>query len=230
VSNIAVSPDGNMVLSYRAGILVESMLAAGRPRLAWERHGGSVEAVAAVPGTRQVISSSSDGTLRMWGALSGENLRAITGAGLGVYCVAISSDDVPAVGCKDGMVQDFRLEQLDDHRGWVETVAFVDAVGSSAVSGGADGRIIHWNIQAGEAVGEMEHGSWLRHLAVSADGRTIYSAADDRSICVGNLATGERTERLTGQQAGINDLALLGDEGLLVSASSDTGLLVWTVQ
>lgn len=318
VRNIAASPDGRFALSYGGGLLAETDLTTGRPRLGWERHAGSVEAVALVPGTDRVVSASSDSTLRLWDASSGESLRTITGAELGAYTVAVSPDGSRvAAGCKDGVLREFSLEdgallheleghlgyvrsvtyagdgsrlissaddgsirvweagreeavsilkghlggvlaialsangqrvlsggrdgtvrlwdlaageqlaQVEGHRGWVEAVAFIDDEGRYAVAGGRDGRVIHWDMQTQQQVAEMEHGSWLRALTVAADGRTAYSAGDDRAICVWDLATGERTHRLTGHQGGVNGLALCADSELLVSASGDTSLLVW---
>lgn len=320
-NNIQVSPDGERVLSYGAGLLAESILETGKPRLSWERHTGAVEAVALMPGGDQVISGSSDATLRLWDASSGECLRTISGAELGAYCAAVSPDGTRvAAGCKDGVLREFRLSdgellrelrghlgyvravawspdgerlvssaddgsirvwtgdqdqpvavlkghlggvlavavsadgrrvlsggrdgtvrlwdlatggelaQVAGHRGWVNAVAFVDPEGRRAVAGGRDGRVIHWDLQTREQLAEMQHGAWLRALAVSADGGTVCSAADDRAVCVWDLAGGELTRRLTGHEAAVNALALSADGRLLVSASSDSTLLVWALQ
>lgn len=320
VSNIAVSPDGERVLSFGGGLLAESVLATGKSRLGWERHSGSVEAVAAVADTQQVVSGSSDSTLRLWDTATGESLRIITGAELGAFCVAVSPDgNRAAAGCKDGVLREFdlsdgtllrelkghlgfvravayspdgsqlvssaddgsvrvwaadqedavtvmrghlggvlavavsadgqkvlsggrdgtvrlwdtrsgiELAQMAASRGWVQTVAFTDNRGWRVVAGGRDGRVIFMDMQARQQLSEMEHGGWLRALAVSPDGRTVYSSGDDRAVCAWNLATGERVARFTGHEGTVNGLALCGDGTRLVSASSDTSLLVWQV-
>jgi WD40 repeat protein len=320
VSNIAVSPDGERVLSFGGGLLAESVLATGKPRLGWERHSGSVEAVAAVADTQRVVSGSSDGTLRLWDTATGESLRIITGAELGAFCVAVSpGGNRAAAGCKDGVLREFdlsdgtllrelkghlgfvravayspdgsqlvssaddgsvrvwaadqeeavtvmrghlggvlavavsadgqkvlsggrdgtvrlwdtrsgiELAQMAASRGWVQTVAFTDNRGWRVVAGGRDGRVIFMDMQARQQLSEMAHGGWLRALAVSSDGRTVYSSGDDRAVCAWTLATGERVARFTGHEGTVNGLALCGDGTRLVSASSDTSLLVWQV-
>jgi WD40 repeat protein len=321
VGSIAVSPDGQYALSYGGGLLAETVISTGRARLGWERHAGSVTAAAWVPGTDRVISGSSDGTLRLWDLTTGESLRAITGAELGAWCVAVSPDGSrAAAGCKDGVLREFRIEdgellrelrghlgyvrsaayagdgervvssaddgsirvwsadrdeaalvlrghlggvlaiavsadgqrlltggrdgtvrlwdlaageelaKVEGHRGWVEAVAFVGDESGHAVAGGRDGRIIHWDLEAKQKLAEIEHGGWLRALAVSSDGRTVYSAGDDREVAIWDLPTRECRARLTGHVGSVNALALCGADGPLVSASADTSLLVWARQ
>ena len=154
----------------------------------------------------------------------------------GVLAVAVSADGQKVLsGGRDGTVRlwdtrsGIELAQMAASRGWVQTVAFTDNRGWRVVAGGRDGRVIFMDMQARQQLSEMAHGGWLRALAVSSDGRTVYSSGDDRAVCAWNLATGERVARFTGHEGTVNGLALCGDGTRLVSASSDTSLLVWQV-
>ena len=108
VTRLAVSPDGQWVLSYGNYLAAETSLATGEPRVTWPRHNEAVQAVAFLPDGRHVVSGSSDAALRVWDAKSGACLRTIPGAGAGAYAVAVSPDGSRlAAGCKDGTVREF---------------------------------------------------------------------------------------------------------------------------
>ena len=61
VTHMAVSPDGQWVLSHGGGMVAETNLETGEPRLKWDRHAEGVQAVAFLPDGEHVVSGSSDG-------------------------------------------------------------------------------------------------------------------------------------------------------------------------
>ena len=131
VTILRVSPDGKRVLSYGGGLIAESDLATGKPSVVFERHAGSVEGVAFLPDGKQVVSGSSDGTLRVWDVISGETKRVIEGANLGAFSLDVSPDGTKvAAGCKDGILREFNvadgklLRELKGHRGYVRSVKY----------------------------------------------------------------------------------------------------------
>jgi WD40 repeat protein len=86
--------------------------------------------------------------------------------------------------------------ELADHGRYVTSVRLA---GRLAVSGGYDGRLIWWDLDAGRAVRTVDaHGRWIRQLAVSPDGSRLASVGDDMVCRVWNAATGERLHELRG--------------------------------
>jgi hypothetical protein len=65
---------------------------------------------------------------------------------------------------------------------------------------------------------------------ISADGRLIVSASDDRTLKVWETQTGEEHLTLRGHEKGVRDCAISADGRLIVSASDDTTLKVWDAQ
>ncbi len=231
VAPFAVSPDHQWVLSYGTGRVAETNLATGEPRLAWDRHAGSVEAVAVVPGGGLVVTGSSDETLRVWDSASGDCLRVIRGAALGAYAVAVSAGGRLAAGCKDGVVREYRLTdgtptaEYRGHRGYVRAVCFADEL---LVSSADDGSIRLWRAGRPEAGAVLEgHRGGVLGLGVSPDGRQLASCGRDGTVRLWDLAARREVRRFTGHGGWVTAVRFTPDGGQLVSGGRD-GRIVLT--
>ena len=178
IYSVCVSPDCQWVLSHGGGLLVESNMDTGKPRVQWERHSGSVESVAFTPAGDRVVSGSSDGTLRVWDPTSGQGQLVIEGAKQGAYALDVSPDGTHvAVGCKDSVVREFALadgsllRELDGHLGYVRAVVHTHD-GKRLLSSADDGSICVWQADAAEPVARLEAiaaASWtLRYLPTTS--------------------------------------------------------------
>jgi WD40 repeat protein len=86
--------------------------------------------------------------------------------------------------------------ELADHGRYVTCVRLA---GRTAVSGGYDGRLIWWDLDAQRAVRTVEaHGRWLRQIAVSPDAIKLASVGDDMVCRLWDATTGERLHELRG--------------------------------
>lgn len=65
--------------------------------------------------------------------------------------------------------------------------------GNILVSGGYDGRLIWWDADAGSVLHRVDeaHQKWIRQLAISPDGATVASVADDMTTRLWNTETSE---------------------------------------
>jgi WD40 repeat protein/DNA-binding SARP family transcriptional activator len=76
----------------------------------------------------------------------------------------------------------------------------------------------------------LEHGGGLNAVAISPDGRTLASAADNNTVSLWNVTTRRRRgQPLTGHTATVNDVAFSPDGRLLASASDDATVRLWDV-
>ena len=161
---------------------VVSLASAGQPReqVVQRGHAGDVTCVALSPGGDLVASGSKDDSLRLWDAVTGEELRTFLGHGDDVLAVAFSPDgDLLASGGRDDTVRIWsvrtgdEIDQLDGHAYAVTSLAF-SADGTSLLSGSEDHTAIAWDLATGEPrqqiAGRPDYPT-LTSVALSADGR-----------------------------------------------------------
>lgn len=237
VTMIRVSPDGQRVLSYGAGLVAESFTETGKSTLTWDRHIGAVEAVMICADQRHCVSASTDETLRLWDMETGKTVRVMTGAKLGAYCVAVSPDQKRvAAGCKDGMLREWSLEngamlrELSGHLGYVWAVAYTHT-GDRLLSSADDGTVRVWSQTADEPLAILRgHLGGVLSIAVSQDDSTLLSAGRDGTVRVWDLNKGELRGTLNGHRGWVNAVSFAGRGRYAVSAGRDGRILRWNLQ
>jgi WD40 repeat protein len=108
-------------------------------------------------------------------------------------------------GSSDGKVYDLDLsaskpepKPLGEHQSYVTGLALA---GKTAVSGGYDGRLIWWDIDARKQIHAVDaHARPIRKVAVSPDGNTLASVADDMVCRLWNAPDGKPLRELRGHQ------------------------------
>lgn len=231
---LAVSPDEKYVLTYGGGLLVESDMDAGRPRLQWDRHGGPVQAVAFTPSGDRVISGSEDATLRVWDARSGKSLLRIEGATLGAYTLAVSPDGSrTAAGCKDGIIREFSLTdgtlltELKGHLGFVRSVAYTHD-GARIVSSADDGSVRIWSLKGDEEPVVLKgHLGGVLSAAVSADDSQVLSGGRDGTVRLWDIAQAREIKQHTAHRGWVEVVAFAGQGTWAVSTGRDGKVARW---
>ncbi|MCI0464761.1 MAG: hypothetical protein L0Z62_48170 [Gemmataceae bacterium] len=156
----AFSPDGKMLIAApynheRQGVLTAWNIASGKlvRRLAREGHWEPEDRVAALaftPEGRSVVGACTDGTVRLWEAVTGRQQVAYWTHGRRVSTVAVSADGRFVVSGGDDLlvrVRDLVLEtevlRLGGHRGKITAVAFTPD-GQRVLSASEDGTVLVW--------------------------------------------------------------------------------------
>ncbi|MEO2050104.1 MAG: protein kinase [Pirellulales bacterium] len=149
---------------------------------------------------------------------------------------------VSATGDKDGRLRFFnttdgvQLAMTQAHVGNVNAIVFAED-GTTAVSGGDDGKIYVWNISSLCRNGEIEllascqaHQGDLLCLAIAPDSKRIASGGSDNRLFLWNLEGLESAGELKGHTDWIRALDFSPDGRSLVSASDDETIRRWNIE
>ncbi|KAK8826799.1 hypothetical protein WA556_004388 [Blastocystis sp. ATCC 50177/Nand II] len=120
------------------------------------------------------------------------------GAALAVAAATVNGRVLVATGGSDYRVNVFALEggelellwcEEDAHNGAINTVVMGHGFSQGLLlTGGSDARIRVWKVDSGELVGELTaHTERVNRLLLSSDGKTLVSAASDKSILVWSM-------------------------------------------
>lgn len=109
------------------------------------------------------------------------------------------------------------------------TALAASPVANACISGGSDGTLRHYNLQAAQPEARVfaeRHAGAVQALAFSPDGMLCASGGDDRAIHIWDVNTGDLRYRLLGHSGAITALGFTPD-CRLVSAARDNSLRLW---
>jgi WD40 repeat protein len=221
--------------------------------------GGWVCAVAVAPGGKLLASGGSDGRVQLWDPATGAEVATLKGHHGSVLALAFSpKGDRLASGSWDadrgsGEVKvwdadptspNFRKEQPGfAAEGKGATCLAFSPDGRTVASGGADHKVILWNVDGGQKRHEIAaHQDVVRCLAFSPEGRTLATGGDDTRIRLWEADGGKERQLpepggkdgaggkpFEGHTAAVTGLAFSPDGLSLASASADRTVRLWDV-
>ncbi|OCH92380.1 WD40 repeat-like protein [Obba rivulosa] len=204
-------------------------------------HEDSVWSVAFSPDGHRIASGSSDNTIRMWDAQTGEPVTApFNGHEGSVNCVAFSPDGQRiASGSSDNTIRMWDAQTgepvtapFNGHQGWVLSVAF-SPNGQRIASGSSDQMIRMWDAQTGEPVIAPFNGhqGLVWSVAFSPDGHRIASGSSDNTIRMWDAQTGELLAApFNGHESSVLSVAFSPNGHRIASGSGDKTIRMWDTQ
>ena len=197
------------------------------------------------PNGRWLAGGSSDGTVRIWDAATGRELRRLEGHDGWVTSVSFSPDGKwLASGSHDETVRVWNLTngrehlRLDGHRPIVTSVSF-SPDGRWLASAAGDGTIRLWDAATGKIQRRLQaHNQRVEAIALSPDGKWLAGVLDDETVRVWDVATGEELRRLDGFVGAANTILFApaadskGADGWprLFVGCDDGAIVEWTLR
>ncbi|OCF41614.1 transcription initiation factor TFIID subunit 5 [Kwoniella heveanensis CBS 569] len=185
-----------------------------------------------------MLSSSQDGTVRLWSLDTYSNLVVYRGHGrdpvwdvewgpMGVYFATASRDRTARLWSSD------RVTPLRMYTGHLSDVNCVRFHPNSLylATGSNDASCRLWDVQRGACVRLfLGHTDAVTTLAVSPDGKLLASAGLDSSIWLWDLGSSRPIKRMTGHGAPVQSLSFSAESSVLVSGGLDATVRCWDVK
>ena len=181
-----------------------------------------------------MLSASSDETLGVWDAATGQRLLALEGHTGSVFSCSWSPDGTRvlsassdcALGVWDAATGQ-RLLALEGHTGWVNSCSW-SPDGTRVLSASGDETLGVWDAATGQRLLALEgHTGWVSDCSWSPDGTRALSASSDCALGVWDAATGQRLLALEGHTDWVRSCSWSPDGTRVLSASGDETLGVW---
>ncbi|KAI9861262.1 MAG: hypothetical protein M1813_005435 [Trichoglossum hirsutum] len=201
-----------------------------------EGYSRSVNSVAFSHDSARLASASSDGTVKIWDASSGECLQTLKGHSDSVNSVAFSHDSARlASASSDNTVKIWDassgecLQALNSHSDSVNSVAFPhDSARLASVS--SDRTVKIWDASSGRCLQTFKgHSRSVSSVTFSHDSARLASASFDGVIKFWDASSGECLQTFKGHNYSVNSVTFSHDSAWLASAPSVGGVKIWDV-
>jgi hypothetical protein len=200
------------------------------------------------------LSTSNDGTLRLWDLETGKELHRTESMGVPLPCVAFSPDGKRAlVGFDGGGLRLWDVDNwkeilsLEGHTSHVVCVVFSPDGKQAASAGEHDHTARIWEVETGKELVKLEgHTDAVHCVAFSPDGRRVLTGAGgkeegavgtDNSLRLWDARTGKELRKFEGHDEGIWGVAFspdgrraLSGSGRFTLDSLDTTVRLWDLE
>jgi len=197
-------------------------------------HYYSVNSVAFSPDGKQIISGSSDRTIKLWDVATGREIRTFSGHTDLVRSAVFSPDGKQILsGSSDKTVKlwdvatEREIRTFSDN--YVYSVAF-SPDGGQILSGSYDKTIKLWDTATGREIRTFSgHSEGVSSVTFSPDGRQILSGSWDNTIKLWDVATGREIRTFSGHSEGVSSVTFSPDGRQILSGSWDDTIKLWDV-
>jgi WD40 repeat protein len=237
---LALSRDGKYFLTGHQHDKVVHLgeVAAGTVVRTFEGHTApGVHGVAFSPDEALIASGGDDGTLRIWDARTGQELRQCKGITDRVRCLTFSPDGKQIASGHYGPNTAYlvrlwetatgkEVRSFKGHRQDVTAVKFLPG-GDELLSASLDGTLRIWDVDTGKELKRLAHPNGAHDAAVSPDGKRALSAGRDRVARLWDLTNGRELHRFEGHTGAALGVAFSADGKRALTSDANDTVRLW---
>jgi WD40 repeat protein len=197
-------------------------------------HGGIINSIVPLPDHKLIATASSDVSIRIFAAATGDLVHALVGHEKAVFGLAALGGDMIASGAWDGelRVWNARTGRCTYGGNAGGAVLAIAALGAGRFVAGADGDLVIFEHCDGHGVAEVRrvlsaHASHVRHISTCGT-RRFATASSDKTAAVWDAKSLARLAVLDGHLDWVNGVAM--DERRIVTCSDDSTVHVYDAQ
>jgi WD40 repeat protein len=233
VNAVAVSPAGAFLASAGDDETIRFWnQAKNEPTNVVGAHAGPIVSLVYSPNGQQVLTASTDGTLKVWQVPTiVPKMFAHAGA---VSSAALSPDGTKlATGCADKQVRLWNLTTGASERTFtgptlgVLSVAYLPAADRIA-AGSADKSLYVWTASNAKEVHKfLNLTGTVNVVAISPDGQSVAAGLSDGTARLFSLKTGKEVQKFAGHTGAVNAILFNAKGDQVISAGADGIVQVW---
>jgi WD40 repeat protein len=195
---------------------------------------GGIFSVAFSPSGKLLATGDTNGEIRLYLVVDGQQLLTCHGHSGWVWSVAFSADGhLLASGSNDQSIKVWDtstgqcLKTLQGHNAGVRSVAF-SADSRMLVSGSEDHIVKLWDVSNERCLRTLEgHSGGIQSVAFSTDSHLLASGSDDQSIKVWDVNTGKCLQTLQEHTRRVYSIAFSPNSHIIISGCHDQTIKVW---
>ncbi len=233
----SISRDGQYIAypSISNDSIVIRNIESGKELLALKGHNKQVESIVFNDDGKYILSSSKDGTVRLWDTLKGDELQVFNQSSPVESSIISEDNQYIASLLSDGTI---RLQAINSNPNGVITkghdhrVTFVSFSinDKMIVSASEDSTIRIWDASSGKELKTLTgHSLRVSSVSFGKSGNHIISSSWDGSIIIWDCQTWEKDKVLRGHSSIVSSAFFSPTENYVVSASFDHTVRIWRV-
>ncbi|MHC4174613.1 MAG: protein kinase domain-containing protein [Planctomycetota bacterium] len=236
---VKFSPSGKYIVSKDVSghIKVWDTADVNEPITSIRHVGSKLSSVSFSPDGNQIVSAMrDDGSIKVWDAVTGDEIPAFSRRKEGVRFAAFSPNGKHIVSAdEDGMITIWDSASGDEvmsivgHDQAIRTMS-INSDGSLFASGSSDNTIKIWDAITGSLVMTLRgHDGPINSVAFSPDDKYVISSSWDCTVRIWDTATGKEIRNLRGHENLTTSAVFTPDGKQAVSGSWDGTIKVWDV-
>lgn len=230
----------NEVYSINKIIVID--VSTGIVKKKWEGHNNLITSISFSPNNEQIVTSSYDGTIKVWDAESGKELSSSSKILTCLTSASFSPDGKHVVSSSyyDGLITIWDAltgEEITTMKGHTSTVrsAKYSPDGEKIVSISDDKTIRIWDVDQNKKTNIIARTNIpvsYREFDINPNGKQVATIFDDTTIWIINVETGEKNMMIKTKKKRFSHhpIAFSHDGKSIISTFDDHSIKEWTIQ